>query len=683
MRPTMNILFPFLVAIVTVSLFAYFIFWKWNETEVKKMPQLNLIAPKKPQYTVPAETFAPVDYGTQGDEGFTVNTAPRFPSWNGPSIKMSTYIQSQAAYKNYTNNNLYPSQELLDTLNSLPVVDEVIPDFGAYLSNFDAELTSIPWDAENMQYLQSKIVWGHVSMDASKSIFTKMYIQKALSDPANLQKDKNENLLYHSLFLGESAYDPNTAQLLTLADTTLQTVGQEALVATSTLIYNACITRPQNMLAAKINAGGVNSLTSNELKTFSFLASESRMAHERNGARLEKLEKGGMLTDAERLEHDLYSKRYVGFMERAGKAIGRPLEIATSFIQKTTEKIANTLGKPVQAVGKRLARFGPAASLIEGAKAAADMAKKIGLEVIEHFAKKLAALGEKIASLQAVKITLTAMGSLFAGLCATPAAPAFVNLAIIVNTMATIWNVLDALCMAIFLALQVILPSLLTKAFENGGTCPAGSKTLASLIGDDVLYFIVTSFVPPIMVLDAFSEYICYLPNGSITLKNPYKLQPYMADPTLSMTKHSFATGTEPRADYTSHKSNTDSLPPGWTLTAGIARGPCDPGTWTSSDVDMLCNISTYVPRTYAKYSHVPRTYAKSSHVPKTYAKKSHITTYTRDAHIYPVDYEDCNSQWKGEDLDTKTGIGTQTLDCWGTSQNTVYMSCGCRKWSC
>ena len=682
MRPTMKILFPFLVAIITVCLFAYFTLWKWNETEVKKMPKPALISPKKPQYTVPAETFAPADYGTQGDEGFSV-TGASFPRWNGPSIKMSTYIQSQANYKNYANTNLYPSQDLLDTLNSLPVLDEVIPDFGAYLSNFDAEITSIPWDAENMNYLQSKIVWGHVSMDASKSIFTKMYIEKALSDPKNLAKDPKENLLYHSLFLGESAYDPNTATLLTLADTTISSVGQQALVTTATLVYDMCVNIPQNILAKQINSQGLSSLTAKELKLFKFVAADSLGAHKRNSDRQEKLAKGEMLTDADRLENDLYEKRHVGFLERAGNTAGRPLAVANAFIQNTTTKIARILGKPVQAIGRQLMRFGPAASLITGVQTAAALAKTNGPKLIANLARKLATLTAKIPIMAGVTVFINAMSGIITAMCFTPAIGVAAPLAVIINTIAALWNTLDVICMAIFLALQVILPSLMSKAFENGGTCPAGSNTLASLIGDDALYFILTSFIPPIMVLDAFSEYVCYLPNGGLILKNPYKLQPYMADPTLSMNKHSYAKGTEPRGDYTSHKSNTDSLPPGWTLTAGIARGPCDPGTWTSSDVDMLCNISTYVPRTYAKHSHVPRTYAKSSRVPKTYTKKSFVTTYTRSAAIYPVDYQDCNSQWPGENLDTKTGIGTQTLDCWGDSQNTVYMSCGCRRWSC
>jgi hypothetical protein len=395
------------------------------------------------------------------------------------------------------------------------------------------------------------------------------------------------------------------------------------------------------------------------------------------------LDEGKMLDDAQRLEHDLYSKRHVGFLERAGNFAGRPLNVMNEYIKNTTTKIAQTLGKPVQAVGRQLMKFGPAASLINGVQGAILIAKNIGKELIENLARRLAALTARLYAMVAVTASLVGLSSVVSALCVTPAVGVAAPLAVIVNTITALWNTLDAICMAVFLALQVILPSLMAKAFENGGTCPPGSNTLASLIGDDALYFILTSFVPPIMVLDAFSEYICYLPNGSLILKNPYKLQPYMADPTLSMTKHSYAKGTEPRGDYTSHKSNTDSLPPGWTLTAGIARGPCDPGTWTSSDVDMLCNISTYVPRTYAKYSHVPRTYAKSSRVPKTYAKHSYITTYTRDANIYPVDYEPCNSQYPGQNLDTNTGIGTQTLDCWGDSQNTVYMSCGCRKWSC
>ena len=670
MRPGMNILFLFLALIITCCLFAYFIIWKRSDSENKTLPKPALVIPKKPQHTVPAETYAPVDYGIKPlEEGFATSSLPSFPRWSGPSLKVA-FSFNNSAYTQYKNQNLYPSADMIDALNALPVTSEVIPDFGAHLSNFDADLVSIPWDAENTQYLQSKILWGFVTSDASRSIFTKAYIQKVLSDPANI-KENESTLLYHSIFLGESAYDPNTKTRLEMEDAVAATLGQTILTTASTAVYNRIITSAQDTIAAAINKSGVTSLSSSDYALFKRTATYGELARLRNDAREAKLVAGvEALTDAERLEHDLYAARYTGFMERVSNFVGKPMTLTSEYLRKGG-----------QAVGKYLAKFGPVAKLAAGFAAAKQFAARVAEKLSVKMAAKISQLVASSAILKTITGIIGAITGTVTAACASPAAPIMCPLAIILNAIASLWFAIDIICMALFIAIQVILPTLMTKAFENGGVCPANSKVLAQLIGDDVLYFIVTNFIPPMMVLDAFSDYLCYKPDGSVVFKQPYKIQPYMADTTLSVNKHSYANGTEPRGDYTSHKNNTDSLPEGWKVVAGIARGPCDPGTWTSSDVDMLCNISTYVPRTYAKYSHVPRTYAKGSYIPSTKPKHTYITTHTRDSRITPVDYEPCNQQWPGENLGTKTGIGTETLDCWGDSTNTFYMSCGCRRW--
>lgn len=684
MRSRLHILFPFLGLLITCSLFIYFFIWKRRRTTpvAEKAPAMGYISPKKARDTIPAQTFTSVSYGdVPVVEGFDTNTAPKFPIWNGPSMKVSFSMQDDT-YKQYAGANLYPTQDMLDLLNSIPVTDTLIPDFGSYLSNFDADISSIPWDADNAQYLQKDVVWGDVTSAASRSIFTKCYIQKALSDPKNVV-EQGEAILYHSLFLGVDAYDPNTAMMLQTAEATAAAVGQTALTTVATTIYNSTMTKAQDEMAAAMNRSGKQGLTNAQLKLFQKTASWGGIADSRNEARQAKLASGGMLTEAELFEDDQYKKRRPGIYQRTIDAIGKPTEILQAKMASIQSKVAERLGRPVQAVGKQLAKFGPVTKLMTGFNQAKAYANTLKQLLGSKLQAKLATVTTKLSVFQSISAALTAMSSVITAACFTPAAPAFVNLAIIMDTITTIWNVMDGICMAAFLTLQVLLPTLFDKMFENGGVCPPGGKPLATLINDDTLYFIITTFLPPFMVLDAFESYVCYLPDGSMTLKSPYMLQPYMADTTMSVNKHSYARGTEPRSDFTSHKNTSDSLPPGWKITAGIARGPCDPGTWTSSDVDMLCNISTYVPTTYAKESRVPRTYAKSSRVPQTKAKESRITTYTRSANVYPVDYTPCDQQWPGENLDTKTGIGTQTLDCWADSRDSVYMSCGCRRWNC
>jgi hypothetical protein len=687
MRSTLYILFPFLGVLVTSGLLIYFLIWKRTDNTIKveekvKSQPLGFISPKKAIHTTPAQTFDSVRYGdVPVVEGFGVNDAPKFPVWNGPSMKIAFSIQDDH-YKQYAGANLYPTQDMLDILNSIPITDAVIPDYGSYLSNFDADISSIPWDAENAQYLEKDVVWGYVSSAASRSIFTKSYIQKALSDPNNVVEE-GDAILYHSLFLGVNAYDPNTTMMLQAAEATAAAVGQTVMTTVATNIYNSIMTQAQDEMSMSINKSGKGVLTNAQMKLFQKTAGRSQLGDLRNDARQQKLLAGELLTSAELLEDEIYNKKYVGTFERFSGSIGKHVELAQAKLASIQQNIASKLGKPVQAVGRQLAKFGPISAAMSGFNNATKYIKDLKALLGKKMTAKLATAVTKIGVFKAITAFLASMSATISAVMLIPGAQGAINLAIVIYAITAAWSVMDGICTVAFLTLQVLLPTLFDKAFENGGVCPPGGKPLATLINDDFLYFIVTTFLPPFMVLDVFEPYVCYLPNGSMTLKSPYKLVPFIADTTLSVNKHAYARGTEPRGDYTGHKNTGDSLPPGWKVTAGIARAQCDPGTWTSSDVDMLCNISTYVPRTYAKESRVPRTYAKGSRVPETKAKDSKITTYTRSANIYPVDYKPCNSQWPGEDLDTKTGIGTQTLDCWGSSSDTVYMSCGCRRWSC
>jgi hypothetical protein len=97
-----------------------------------------------------------------------------------------------------------------------------VPDYGSSLGSLDADITSLPWDADNATVLQSDVVWGYVSPEASKSIWNKVYAQNVLNDPRNLTQDENGKFSYESPLLGISTSDPNAAMKMQLGEFFLQ-----------------------------------------------------------------------------------------------------------------------------------------------------------------------------------------------------------------------------------------------------------------------------------------------------------------------------------------------------------------------------------------------------------------------------------------------------------------------------
>lgn len=469
---------------------------------------------------------------------------------------------------------IQPSQEMLNYINSLPVQDANISTFGGQLGRFDTAVKSIPWDADNLDSLQKDIVWGYVSNEASKSIFIKVYHNQLLSDPSNLIMYPNTPNLpgYQSPILGVRTSDPGMSVLLQLSDGMAAAVGAVAAQSAIDTINETTSQYASKHLEAEANA--------------------------RNQARAQKIREGMTLTAKEQAEHTAYNSKKSSSID----------------LDKPATKVNETVNLNTK--------------LRVGLKKSINVVSSVGPKVTEKLTKFMSTFLPKfIAKSAIVTGTINVLAATTtAGAVATMGALA--PLAAIVTIIASLWNVLSIVSMTAMICLSIILPSIFDDSYAEGSMCPDG-KPFDVLIEDEFLYWIVVNIIPLGEIFDVFGPYLCYSSDGTINLKKQLKIPHYYSDPTLSSYKHEYVPSQHIRPDSTRFKSLDEILDKTqWKKTAGIWRKNCDPGTWTSSDVDMLCNISSYVPRTYVKGSRVPKTVVKKSRVPATRVKQTYITTY-------------------------------------------------------
>ena len=675
-------LFPFLGIALTVCLIIYFLVWKKTTVKTPKKPRKTTKATAPPTHTpTPKTNYEP----PAEKEGFVgqnnpvpANWNPTIPTWLRASV-IFTRTANDSYYTNYAATNLQPNPELVALVNSLPVAPPSLPNFGAQLGTFDSStITTIPWDADNLDSLQSDIVWGSVSRQASASIFMKVYQQNLLSDAANLQVGES-NMQYRSPLLAVSADSPAEAVLLQTVDAVAGIAGQMALDAAGERIAKKIASIKTQNLAKELNRltdlkASKGALSVDESAKLNRLLSsgDDVIGEAKNLARQQKLATGAALDAVEEAQDAAYR---ASKLAKQGKGI------------KMFKQLGGVITKVMDRVGLSTALKLGASKAKAFANAIKDLAKGI-------YTKTLARVLPKMGIMKAITVFINVMlgtaatcAAVTFGACAAPMAPVFI--------LAAAWNVLDAICMAVMIMLQILLPPLLDKGLENGGVCNGGVP-LDQLISDEALYFIFTTFIPIGGVLDAFGPYLCYNSDGSAHFKEGLYIPPYFSDASLSLYKHIYPPSENPRGDSTSYSDPDKSIPPGWKITAGIAREPCLPGTWTSSDVDALCNISTYVPRTYPKRSYVPKTVVKNSWVPPTTPKYSAIATRFRDKvrDVKVPRYSRCGPGLRDTDL-TGGNIG----DCWEDLQcntrcsgdwnpttwrcNTNCSGCGCVKtWS-
>jgi hypothetical protein len=649
MSSTLESLFPTLIPIftiiITIVLILYFLY-------LKKVDANKPLRAKDARSTQPYISVAGIETGPPlapyVKEGFGLSMT--FPRWSGASMRFATTMNDNY-YKQYKENNLQPSAEMIALANSLPVSDKMVPNYGSSLSNFDADIKAIPWDADNTQYLQRDVVWGHVSHDASASIFLKAYHRKLLSDPDNLSEG-DKGAMYHSPLLGMDATNPTSTALLQLAEATVAVVGQKPFDAIKERLDDYVRNTRMDAIASsgkldnilKARSSGVASVDYEGLSVRDRVrVNEICAAEDRQSARAAKLESGKALSAAEDIEQKIYDKH------RSHLHPDKP-PTNTKKPGKISKVLNQLLGADkIKTGAKNALKFmkNPRAA----AKAGIAMAKQMGKAMVNMLLGK------------GVTFLLTGM-CLATDVAAVTTWGAMTPLAILAHIVHALWTTLDVVSTIATIALQVLLPTLMERAMKNGAICTEG-KPFDHLIEDETLYFIVTTFIPFGPVMDAFGPYTCFRSDGSIILKTPLYIPQYFADPSLSTYKHQYLPAQRPRGDSTYFKNY--SLPSGWKITAGIARGPCDPGTWTSSDIDMLCNISTYIPETYVKKARIPDVKAKKSWIPATRGKDAILATYSRG--WYPHDMQPCQSSDPGSDTTFDSIVAGNLQDpgqgCW------------------
>jgi len=129
-----------------------------------------------------------------------------------PDKKSAAWIADTAtrlAYEEYQ--QIQDEADTADDTPQDPPPPEIIPDFGVSLGQFASPVSELPWDADNATSLQSDIVWGYVSPEASKSIWHKVYTQNLLSNPSNLNGNDQGQFTYHAPLLDIDIHDPKAA----------------------------------------------------------------------------------------------------------------------------------------------------------------------------------------------------------------------------------------------------------------------------------------------------------------------------------------------------------------------------------------------------------------------------------------------------------------------------------------
>jgi len=370
---------------------------------------------------------------------------------------------------------------------------------------------------------------------------------------------------------------PNDAVMELLIDNTdniINNLGQRALAPQSTAVANA--------------------LFENKSK-----AERDAIARENNSIRAQKIASGIELSSDEKAQQQIYDRYNSKDIKLGSEARMAEASIGAQILIQVGARQANALLLGIKSTMEKFIR-----------------------KFLEKFLPKFFT----------TKITVTTTLATMAAGGKVAAATSFGILSFlsaVIDAAAVLWEIVGNISMIAMFALQMFLPAMLDGAYAQGSTCRSG-KPFDALIEDPFLYWLVTNLIPLSMVFECFGPYLCYNSDGSIRMKEPLKIPKYFSDPTLSVYKHVFPPSEQIRPDKTEYIDikQTFDEPSKWKLTAGIWRKDCDPGTWTSSDVDMLCNVSTYVPNTYIKGSKVPNTEVKYSRVPQTHVKDTYITTY-------------------------------------------------------
>ena len=637
-------LFPILGVIALAVVFVVFAYWnrsRFNAASKTKTasqteqeaPKMNVIIPskvaskperatrtKRPDVeenftaTVPVNEVTEPFVASSYSSPYTPLPVSRgvFPTSKGPN---ATYIgpilqyninNRKPEYNQYAADEIYVSDAQLATLNSLPISEDILPPYGSVIGAFDSQVTSIPWDYDNISYLPKDVLWGFVSREASIAIFLKNYHQAILSDPTNTVQTDTA-IMYHSPLLDVNTYDQASTLAVQATEMIFAAKGSE-LITPSKSIGQLIDETKVKYADYRVKIGTATP----EMKTL--------VAN----YKLDAVAAKQVALDAERYQNIQDKNTLKLAISEEDKLFQKTHELKLQSSGKGTK--VSLLGK----VSTKLQKVGFISKLMAGARYAKAFLKSGAKMILKIFTGVLTKIGVQLFKMAAISIGLGVM-SAACDVAAVATAGALAWLAIIVKIILILWQAFDMICLPIMLGLSVILPTLLNNVFSNGATCgPRGGKPLDQLIENDFLYFIVANVLPIGGVLDVFTPFTCWTSDGAIHMKQPLSVPAYFSDPTLSIYRHPYRPDQVPRGDSSSYTKPEDTIPKGWKLTAGIMREDCCCGTWTSSDVDALCNIASYVPKTVVKQTVVPPTDPKKSNIPNTYPKVTNVMTFPK-----------------------------------------------------
>jgi hypothetical protein len=234
----------FIPIFILVFLIICFIVFLWAR---KRQREKEAHTPKQPKHSVPNEVnkegFQVIAENSYQGALATGASGSRVGSYARTHFKSQFDINNVISqmqygewettaydkyYDDYENNELYAIGTMAAKLKDITPAPPILPEYGGMLGAFDSDSTKIPWDKDNESSVQSDIVWGHVSDEASKSIFLKVWMQQIAISAANMQPcgENSGNFCYHSPLLNINTRDPKTATLMKLGEGVVQGIGQ-------------------------------------------------------------------------------------------------------------------------------------------------------------------------------------------------------------------------------------------------------------------------------------------------------------------------------------------------------------------------------------------------------------------------------------------------------------------------
>lgn len=189
---------------------------------------------------------------------------------------MNTFTQTpyDTYYDQYAEKEQAALTDIINNFKFLsPPAETVTSDKGKSLGVCDLTNTSIPWDSDNPAAKQSDILWGSVSIEASKSLFLKVCIQELASraQEFNACGDDPNSYCYTSPYLRVNTSDHTAAVGYSAVD---------ALISSVPMALQQIIMQRMTIAQDSMTNGVKNLAISGEKRTLGPIATKiTKMAH--------------------------------------------------------------------------------------------------------------------------------------------------------------------------------------------------------------------------------------------------------------------------------------------------------------------------------------------------------------------------------------------------------------------